>query len=95
MSEVTTRSDKLAAAHHELVQAVESITTGEDWARMLETAARFHHYSANNLFLIMWQCPDATRVAGYRTWQSLGRQVRKGERGNPDLGTLQVHLQHD
>ena len=25
--------------------------------------------------------PDATQVAGYRTWQSLGRQVRKGEQG--------------
>jgi antirestriction protein ArdC len=29
----------------------------------------------------MLQRPDATRVAGYKTWQSLGRQVRKGERG--------------
>jgi antirestriction protein ArdC len=25
--------------------------------------------------------PTATRVAGYRAWQSLGRQVRKGQRG--------------
>jgi antirestriction protein ArdC len=25
--------------------------------------------------------PEATRVAGYKAWQSLGRQVRKGERG--------------
>ncbi len=27
------------------------------------------------------QAPQATRVAGFRSWQSLGRQVRKGERG--------------
>jgi antirestriction protein ArdC len=74
-------SDKLTAAHNALVEAVESITTGEDWARMLDTASRFHRYSANNVFLIMLQRPDATRVAGYKTWQSLGRQVRKGERG--------------
>jgi excisionase family DNA binding protein len=26
------------------------------------------------------QRPEATKVAGYRTWQQLGRQVRKGER---------------
>jgi len=26
------------------------------------------------------QKPDASRVAGYRTWQSLGRQVKKGEK---------------
>ncbi len=34
-----------------------------------------------NLLLIGAQAPQATRVAGYRSWQSLGRQVRKGERG--------------
>ncbi len=34
-----------------------------------------------NLLLIGGQAPHATRVAGFRSWQSLGRQVRKGERG--------------
>ena len=77
----TPRRDKLAEAHELLVSAVESITSGEDWARMLDTATRFHRYSAGNVFLIALQRPDATRVAGYRTWQSLGRQVRKGEHG--------------
>src|SRR5215472_11354639 len=75
------RSDRLAQAHAELVEAIESLTTGDDWKAMLETASKFHHYSANNVFLIMLQRPEATRVAGYRTWQSLGRQVRRGERG--------------
>jgi len=31
--------------------------------------------------LIHTQAPDATRVASYRTWQALGRQVGKGEKG--------------
>jgi hypothetical protein len=48
---------------------------------MLTVAARFHRYSPHNVLLISVQRPDATRVAGYRTWQQLGRQVRKGERG--------------
>ena len=34
----------------------------------------------NNLLLILAQRPTATRVAGFRAWQKLGRQVRKGER---------------
>lgn len=34
----------------------------------------------NNQLLILSQRPDATRVAGYRVWQSLQRHVRKGER---------------
>ena len=31
--------------------------------------------------LISMQRPEATSVAGFRTWQALGRQVRRGERG--------------
>ena len=31
--------------------------------------------------LILAQRPDATTVAGYRAWQSLGRQVRRGAKG--------------
>jgi len=34
-----------------------------------------------NLLLIGAQAPQATRVAGFRSWQSVGRQVCKGERG--------------
>ena len=75
------RADKLESAHADLVAAVESLSTGDDWQSMLDTASRFHRYSANNVFLIMMQRPEATRVAGYKTWQSLGRQVRKGEHG--------------
>ena len=77
----TGRADKLAGAHADLVAAIESLVSGDDWQRMLEVASRFHHYSANNVFLIMLQSPDATQVAGYRAWLSMGRQVRKGEHG--------------
>jgi hypothetical protein len=31
--------------------------------------------------LIARQKPDATNVAGFRTWNSLGRFVRRGEKG--------------
>jgi antirestriction protein ArdC len=48
---------------------------------LARTAAKFRTYSLNNQLLIALQRPEATRVAGYRAWQGLGRQVRKGERG--------------
>ena len=35
----------------------------------------------SNQLLIVSQRSDATVVAGYRTWQSLGRQVRRGAKG--------------
>ena len=40
--------------------------------------ARFHQYSLGNVLLIHMQFPRASRVAGYRIWQRLGRQVRRG-----------------
>jgi antirestriction protein ArdC len=60
---------------------VEQLKTSEGWVRWLEVAARFHDYSVRNQLLILFQRPAATRVAGYRAWQSMGRQVREGERG--------------
>src|SRR5688572_25937497 len=48
---------------------------------LLKTIARFHHYSFHNVCLIMAQCPTATRVAGFHTWRTLGRFVRRGEKG--------------
>ena len=42
---------------------------------------RFHRYSLNNVCLIVAQRPTATRVAGFHTWRSLGRFVRRGEKG--------------
>ena len=41
--------------------------------------AKFHNYSFNNTLLIAMQRPDATIVTGYKNWQSMGRQVKKGE----------------
>src|SRR5262249_20067246 len=43
--------------------------------------ARFHRYSLHNVCLIVSQRPNATRVAGFHTWRSIGRFVRKGEKG--------------
>ena len=75
------REEKLAALHETLHQQVVSLRTGTDWQAWLTTASRFHDYSAPNVLLIAAQCPDATRVAGYRAWQALGRQVDRGEAG--------------
>jgi antirestriction protein ArdC len=43
--------------------------------------ARFHQYSFGNVMLIALQKPEATKVAGFRTWKTLGRFVKKGEKG--------------
>ena len=72
--------ERTAALLEQLEAGVQAIQTGDDFKHYLQTAAKFHSYSANNVLLVLAQRPDATRVAGYKTWQALGRQVRKGER---------------
>src|SRR5712692_10938573 len=47
----------------------------------LGAMAKFHTYSFGNVMLIARQKPSATNVAGVRTWNSLGRFVRRGEKG--------------
>jgi antirestriction protein ArdC len=75
------KAARLAELHTQLSDQVAQLVNGDDWQAMLRAAARFHRYSLNNVLLIRLQFPGASRVAGYRTWQSLGRQVRKGEKG--------------
>ena len=47
----------------------------------LEAIGRFHRYSLHNVLLIAMQKPNASHVAGFRTWNQLGRFVKKGEKG--------------
>ena len=69
--------------------AVSTLTQDpEQWRRWATTLSRFHEYSLGNTLLIMTQRPEATRVAGYRSWQALGRQVSKGEHGITILAPL-------
>jgi antirestriction protein ArdC len=64
-------------------QLVEALNAGHSEALTgyLAAMAKFRAYSFLNVLLILKQCPNAGRVAGYRTWQSFGRQVRQGEKG--------------
>lgn len=74
------RQAELEALQASITEQVQALRSSEQWEKFLAFASAFHHYSVNNLMLIMIQCPGATRVAGYRKWQELGRQVRKGEK---------------
>jgi antirestriction protein ArdC len=47
----------------------------------LKAIGRFHRYSLHNVLLIASQKPNASYVAGFRTWNQLGRFVKKGEKG--------------
>ena len=74
-------TDALHKAHERLQEAVAAIVSGDDWKQLLQVASKFHSYSFNNHLLILCQRPDATLVAGFNKWKSLGRFVKKGEKG--------------
>ena len=63
-----------------LIQQLEA-GKSEALTAYLGAMARFHNYSFGNILAIARQKPDATRVAGIRTWNELGRFVKKGEKG--------------
>ena len=84
-SSVRRGSDAVERLHEQLQESLRALVSSEDWRQALEVAARFHDYSFANSRLIWVQATargfTPTRVAGYRAWQKLGRQVNRGERG--------------
>jgi antirestriction protein ArdC len=84
------REHKRAEQREQVERSVRALLTSEGWRRWAETRATFHRYSFGNCLLIALQRPDATQVAGFRKWQQLGRQVRKGEKAIRILAPLIV-----
>lgn len=86
------REAKLELMGEKLQTAVEGLTTGEDWKRAVEFAARFRSRSFRNTLLIYAQhveayeqgrvsSPAPTYVAGFKQWKQLDRSVDKGQSG--------------
>ena len=76
------RKEKMDRITQMLKEGVENVFSSENYTNWLKTMGKFHHYSLNNQILILMQTGGtASHVAGYRKWQTLGRQVRKGEKG--------------
>ena len=71
-----TRTDEVL---EKLQRGVLQLASTDQWRSWLTTQSRFHRYSFNNVLLIASQRPEATQVAGFKTWLSLNRCVRKGE----------------
>ena len=75
------RREKMERITAMLQTGVENVFSSERYAEWLRVCSKFHHYSINNQILIFMQAPYASQVAGYRAWQNMGRQVRRGEKG--------------
>ena len=79
---------KITERIQELAEATDAARISVQMQRYLDTCARFHKYSLFNVFQILMTRPDATSVAGFKKWQSIGRFVRRGECGIPILAPI-------
>jgi len=80
--------------YQELVDATDKARTSDLMRKYLDFSAKFHAYSANNIWLIQLTRPDATYVAGYQKWKTMGRWVCKGEQGIPIFAPL-IHKEKE
>jgi hypothetical protein len=62
-----------------LLEGIRALQSEEGWKAWMKSRSRFHSYSLRNTMLIACQRPEATRVAGFRTWdKQFNRRVVKG-----------------
>lgn len=63
-----------------IIEGIESCLTGERYKQYLNVMSKFHNYSFYNCLCIALQKPEATLVAGYKSWQTkFNRHVKEGE----------------
>ena len=75
------RKEELKDITEKLEKGVQDVFSSSQYQELLNTMAKFPHYSVNNSILIMMQKPDATLVQSYTGWKKMGRFVKKGEKG--------------
>ena len=61
----------------------------------LKTMAHFHKYSVNNTMLIFLQRPEASYINSYSGWKSVGRMVKKGEKGIRIIAPVTIKVQKE
>jgi len=65
----------------ELAELTDKAKFSEELQKYFDVIAKFHKYSWNNRILIHSQKPDASRVAGFKSWQNnFERNVNAGEK---------------
>ncbi|MBU3093545.1 hypothetical protein KPL35_15915 [Clostridium sp. CF011] len=63
-----------------LEKGVKDVFESNKFKEYLNTMSKFHNYSVKNILWSQMQNPNAKRIAGMKTWNSLGRKITKGEK---------------
>lgn len=81
MDKKQSKENKTKEIFNKIVEGVNNIITSGEYTKFLKFSKYFHNYSFNNRILIYSQMEDATQVAGFKTWQKMGRKLKKGSKG--------------
>ena len=81
MKKNTDKINKTKELFDKIVDGVNNIISSGEFERFLKFSKNFHQYSFNNIVLIYSQMKEATQVAGFKKWQSMGRKLKKGVHG--------------
>lgn len=82
-------------AFEQLEQAISNIDSNEAWLNYLSFQSRFYNYSFSNMIMIYMQNPKSSYVAGYKAWQRMGRQVKKGEKSIKILAPIRYKVENE
>ena len=65
-----------------LEKGITDLFDSSKYTEYLKAMSKFHSYSYGNVMLILFQCPEASRVAGFVAWkQKFHRHVKAEEKG--------------
>lgn len=76
-----TKVNKTKELFNKIIDGVTNIVESGEFEKFLKFSKNFHNYSFNNIILIFLQMPEATQVAGFKKWESMGRRLKKGAKG--------------
>ena len=75
------KANKTKELFNDIVEGITDIVSSGEFGRFLKFSENFRNYSFNNIILIFSQMPEATQVAGFKKWESMGRRLKKGAKG--------------
>ena len=81
MPQGNAQKEKIKELTDMLERGVKDVFQSDQYKKWLDTCAKFHTYSINNQILIGAQMPSASMIAGYTTWKSMSRYVKRKETG--------------
>ena len=61
-----------------LDEGISKVFESDEYKKYLKAMSAFYDYSSGNIFRILMQKPEATRVAPFGVWRKLGRIPQKG-----------------